>query len=105
MPNKIDPISLSDGTTITVRIERGPGGTVYHEVPSRRRPGSRLMRIGTGMFLVMRESIGPIEDPRFAHAGDDAEGAEVALAFFAESAEACIQHAREFNIPVERCYA
>ncbi|PPT14834.1 hypothetical protein [Streptomyces cinnamoneus] len=105
MSKYTDTVTLTDGTTLKIRIERGIAGTVFREVPSRQRPAGSLMRIGTAMHLVTRSHLTPIVPDRWASAADDAEGAEIALAFFTESAEACIEHASAEGIPVEQCYS
>lgn len=105
MSKYTDPATLSDGTTLKVRIERGIATTVYHEVPSRDRPAGSMVRIDSGMYLVVQGHLYPVMVDRYSHAGNDAEGAEIALAFFTESAEACIEHAQVEGIPIEQCYS
>ncbi|MBF9135287.1 hypothetical protein I0C86_41285 [Plantactinospora sp. S1510] len=98
--------TLSDGTTIRVRIERGIVGSVYHEVPSRKRPGGRLMRVDSHMFLLAgkRDDMVPVSHPDYAYAADDTAGAALALRFFVEGAESIIREATKDGLPVEQYY-
>ncbi|MFG3223288.1 hypothetical protein ACGF07_00710 [Kitasatospora sp. NPDC048194] len=105
MSSYTDTVTLTDGTTLKIRTERGITGTVYREIPSRQRPAGSLMRIGNTMHLVTRGYLTPIVPDRWSRAADDKEGAAIALAFFTESAEACIEHAKAEGIPVEQCYS
>jgi len=97
--------TLTDGTTIKVRTERTIAGTVYTELPSRKRAGSQLMRLGDHMFLVMRTQLVPIRHPAYEYAGTDKAGADLALAFFVESAESCIAESLAQGYPIEDNYA
>lgn len=99
--------TLSDGTTIRVRIVRGIVGTEYREVPSRKRKANAMLRIDRSMYSVVgpKAALVPVRHPDYAYASTDAEGARKALAFFVEVAESCIKHAREEGIPVEQCYS
>lgn len=98
--------TLSDGTTIKIRVERGIIGTVFHEVPSRKRKSGALLRMGNRMCLLVKDGkdFVPIRHPDYEYAADDKAGADAALRFFVDSAEATIKHAAEEGIPVEDCY-
>jgi hypothetical protein len=98
------PHTLSDGTTIRIRTRRTLVGTVYEEVPSRKRKAVTFIRLGSRMCMVFGSDLLPIENPDYAYASSDASGAEKALRFCLDSAEATIKHAAEEGIPVEDCY-
>jgi hypothetical protein len=108
MKTHTDPLTLSDGATIRVRIERGPtGDAMLHEEYGRHPHGSAIYWRGNRLFLVWgqdRELL-PIENPYFEFAETVEDAAKIALAFFALTAEEVIAHARESGIPVEACYA
>ena len=97
---------LSDGTYIRVRVERTIAGTYFHEVPSRKRKASSMLRLGNHMFGLFgpRRDLVPIRHSDYEYARTDDEGARKALAFFAEGAESCIKEAEKEGIPVEHCY-
>lgn len=75
------------------------------ELPSRKRPGGQLMRLGDHMFLIMRSHIVPIRHPDYEYASTDKAGAELALRFFVDSAEACIAESLREGYPIEDNYA
>ena len=97
--------TLTDGTTIKVRAERTIAGTYYTELPSRNRPGSQLMRLDDHMFLITRRNIVPIRHPSYEYAYTDKAGAELAMAFFVDSAESCIAESMREGYPIEDNYA
>lgn len=98
--------TLSDGTTIKIRSVKSIIGTEYQEVPSRKRKAGTMLRIDGRMYMIFgpKKALVPVRHPDYEYASTDAEGARKALAFFVEAAEACIKHAAEERIPVERCY-
>jgi hypothetical protein len=104
MPKLSKPHTLSDGTTIRIRTRRTLAGTVFEEVPSRKRNGATLMRLGNRMCLVFRKDLLPIENPDYSTATSDKAGAEVAMRFCVAGAESVIEHAASEGIPVEDCY-
>ena len=98
--------TLTDGTTIKVRTQRTIAGqAIYTELPSRKRSGSQLMRLGDHMFLVGRRHLVSISHPKHEYASTDKAGAELALAFFVDSAEACIAESLREGYPIEDNYA
>ncbi|PCG86388.1 hypothetical protein CIB93_09150 [Streptomyces sp. WZ.A104] len=106
MKTRTEPITLSDGATIRVRIERGPtGDTILHEDYARHHDASAIYWRGHQLYLVWEDQLHPIEHPQFKLATTLDEAAETALAFFAKCAEDTITHAREHGIPVEACYS
>lgn len=106
MKTHTDPITLSDGATIRVRIERGPtGDAIFHEDYARHPHGSAIYWRGHQLYLLWGDKLHPIELPRFESADSLSEAAETALAFFAKCAEDTIAHARDQGIPVEECYS
>lgn len=104
-PVKKRQATLSDGTTVAIRVTRTIAGTVYDEVPSRKRPGAQLMRLDSSMLLVFGSQLVPISHPSYSYASTDEAGADVALAFCVEGAESCIVEAAKWDIPVEQCYS
>jgi hypothetical protein len=98
--------TLSDGTTISVKVVRGIVGTEYREVPSRKRKANTMLRIDNRMYALFgpKQAMIPVRHPDYEYASTEAEGARKALAFFVEGAEACIKHAAEEGISVEDCY-
>jgi hypothetical protein len=101
-----DRMTLSDGATVRVRIERGiTGDAVFHELNSNNwRGGGRIYWSGEGLYLMFGDDLLRMQNSRYESAGTAAEGAEKALAFFTECAENCIRHARGEGIPVSQCY-
>lgn len=97
--------TLSDGTTIKVKVIRELVGTRFVEIASRKRTTTTIMRIDGPMYLVTREQLVPISHPSYGYASTDIKGAELALAFFVDSAESCIAHAAEEGIDVSECYS
>ncbi|MFI8815703.1 MULTISPECIES: hypothetical protein [unclassified Streptomyces] len=98
--------TLSDGTTVRVKVERATIGTHFHEVPSRKRKANSMLRMGNSMFAVVgpRQDLIPVRHPDYEYASTDDEGARKALAFFVECAESCIKEAKRERISVEQCY-
>lgn len=101
-----DTHTLSDGTTIRVRVSKGLIGTEYREMPSRNLRAGAMLRIDRRMYVIAgpNNDLVPVQHPDYEYATTDTEGARKALAFFVEAAESCIKHAQEEGIPVERCY-
>ncbi|MFF7254821.1 hypothetical protein [Streptomyces microflavus] len=101
-----DRVTLSDGATIRVRVERGAMGHVMlHELNSNNwRGGGRILWYGERLHLMFGEEPHAMQNPRFEFAGTVEEAAEKALAFFVECAENCIRHAQGEGIPVSACY-
>lgn len=105
------PHKLSDGTTMRIRMRRTIAGTYFEEVHSlkgRQKFGS-LWRLDTAMFFIPggvdRDYVpGRITNPDYGYARDDKHGMEVALKFFVDSAEACIQEAAKEGLPVISMY-
>jgi hypothetical protein len=99
--------TLSDGTTVRVKVQRTIAGTYFHEVPSRKRKANSMMRLGTSMFAICgpRQDLVPVSNSKYDYAGSDDDGARKALAFFVECAEGCIKEAEKEGIPVEQCYS
>lgn len=99
--------TLSDRTTIRVKVERTIIGTYFHEIPSRKRKANTMIRIGHQMYSVIgpRQSLIPVSHPEYSVAYSDDAAARIALAMFVEVAESCIKHAEEEGIPVEQCYS
>lgn len=96
---------LSDGTTLKVVTHRTIAGTYFQEVPSRKRKASMLFRLESRMFLVFGNGqLIRITHNDYSYAASDREGAELALRFFAEGAEACIAEAAKEGLPVESMY-
>ncbi|MEV3858449.1 hypothetical protein AB0J38_29560 [Streptomyces sp. NPDC050095] len=102
-----DRVTLSDGATIRVRIERGiTGDAVFHELNSNDwSGGGRIYWLGERLFLMFGDELLAMRNARYELAGTLAEAAETALAFFVECAETCISHAKSEGIPVSDCYA
>ncbi|MGV9312616.1 hypothetical protein ACWDR0_10515 [Streptomyces sp. NPDC003691] len=102
-----DRVTLSDGATVRVRVERGiTDDAVLHEQNSNNPGGGgRIYWSGQNLYLMFdgRELL-PMQNPRYEFAGTADEAAENALAFFTECAENCIQHANAEGIPVRACY-
>ncbi|MFJ3974861.1 hypothetical protein [Streptomyces sp. NPDC090021] len=101
-----DRMTLSDGATIRVRIERGlTGDAVLHELNSNNwRGGGRIYWSGGALYLMFGDELLQMQNSRYETAGTTAEAAEKALAFFTECAENCIRHAQAEGIPVRDCY-
>ncbi|MGW3336182.1 hypothetical protein ACWDCL_01710 [Streptomyces sp. NPDC001009] len=103
-----DRLTLSDGATVRVRIERGlTDDAVLHELNSNNwKGGGRIYWSGSALYLMWgeRDELLPIQNPRYESAGTVTEAAAKALAFFAHCAENCITHARTWGIPVQSCY-
>lgn len=106
MRNHTETVTLSDGATLRVRIERGPMGDVmlHEENGNNGNGGGRIYWRTSRLYLMFGDKAMPMENPRFENADTIAEAAEMALAFFVECAENCIQHAKAEGIPVEHCY-
>lgn len=96
--------TLSDGTTLGIRVVPLIMGEEYREVPSRKRRAGALVRIDTSMYLVAAKNLVPIRHPDYSFAGNRKAARELALRFFVESAEGCIEEAAREGIPVEQCY-
>ncbi|MFE0104162.1 hypothetical protein [Streptomyces sp. NPDC059009] len=101
-----DRVSLSDGATIRVRIERGAtGDAVLHELNSNNwQGGGRIYWRGERLFLMFGDELLAMQNARYEFAGTLADAAEKAVAFFVECAENCIRHAKSEGIPVSACY-
>ncbi|MFF4244329.1 hypothetical protein ACFYY2_07615 [Streptomyces sp. NPDC001822] len=101
-----EAVTLSDGATVRVRIERGPmGDAMLHEQNSNNwRGGGRIYWRGRRLHLMFGDDSMPMQNPRFEFADDVDEAAEMALAFFVECAESCVTHAKGEGIPVQSCY-
>jgi hypothetical protein len=106
MTTHTDRATLSDGATVRVRIERGiTGDAVLHELNANNpNGGSRIYWSGEGLYLMLRDDLLRMQNPRYEFAGTATEAAEKALAFFTECAESCIRHAQAEGIPVQACY-
>jgi hypothetical protein len=105
------PHKLSDGNTMRVRTRRTIAGTYYEEVHSLKgRPHAcTLWRLGTAMFLIpggvdRDYTPGRITNPDYSYARDDKHGAEVAMRFFVDGAESCIEEARKECLPTIAMY-
>ena len=97
---------LSDGTTISIKVQTDLSGTAhYTEVPSRRRQGCTFLRIGHHMYLVIHGDMVRITTPKYVYAASVREGAAKALAFCVDSAETVIAEAAKDGLPVEDYYA
>ncbi|MCC2278921.1 hypothetical protein LKL35_26345 [Streptomyces sp. ET3-23] len=107
MSTQTETVTLSDGATLRVSIERGPtGDAVFHERNTNNpRGGGRIYWRGEHLYLLFNDELLAMQDPRFEFAHGEADAAEKALAFFVQCAESCIQHARAEGIPVEHCYS
>ena len=97
---------LSDGTTITVRLNRGLIGTQFTEVHSVRGVSKHaLLWMDGGMYALYGDrDMARIRHPDYSYATDAAEAGRKALAFFVDSAESVIEHAKSEGIPVADCY-
>jgi hypothetical protein len=102
------PHKLSDGNTMRVRTRRTIAGTYFEEVHSLKdRPHQHsLWLLGTSMFLVMANTSEPqsISNPDYSYARDNKHGAEVAMRFFVDGAESCIEEARKEGLPTISMY-
>lgn len=96
--------TLSDGTTLRVRIRTSIAGTFFTEVPSWERKTSTMMRLDTRMFILAAKHLVGITHPDYSYAEDDKAGAEIAMKFFVECAESCIAEALKEGIPVAAMY-
>ncbi len=106
MKTHTDRLTLSDGASMRVRIERGlTGDAVFHEQNANNpRGGGRIYWSGEGLYLMFGDGLLRMQNPRFEMAQTLSDAAEKALAFFVECAENCIQHAKAEGIPVHACY-
>lgn len=97
---------LSDGTTITVRRARTLIGATFTEVHSVRGVNTNaLLWMDGGMYgLCGRGDMMRISNPDYSYAPTEADAARTALAFFVDSAESVIEHAKREGIPVADCY-
>jgi hypothetical protein len=96
---------LSDGTTITLRQSRTLIGTQFTEVHSVRGvSGWSLLWMDGGMYALRGRDMQRITNPAYSHAPTQAEAARKALAFYVDSAESVIEHAKREGIPVADCY-
>ncbi|MCY0955823.1 hypothetical protein [Streptomyces sp. H27-H5] len=96
--------TLSDGTTLGIRVVGLIVGEEYLEVPSRKRKAGSLMRIDKSMYLMAAKNLVPIRHPDYSYAESRKAARELALRFFVQSAEGCIEEAAKEGIPVEQCY-
>ncbi|MFI9205263.1 hypothetical protein [Streptomyces sp. NPDC053048] len=106
MNTHTETFSLSNGAALSVRIERGPAGDVMLHEQNTMNPhgGGRIYWRISRLYLMNGDEAMPMRNPRFECAETVGEAAELALGFFVECAESCIQHARAEGIPVEHCY-
>ncbi|WIM95789.1 hypothetical protein ACTOB_007922 [Actinoplanes oblitus] len=97
---------LSDGTTITVRRSRTLIGTQFVEVHSVRGVAKHaLLWMDGGMYVLYgKGDMMRIRHPDYSFAPTEAEAGRKALAFFVDSAESVIEHAKSEGIPVADCY-
>ena len=97
---------LSDDTTITVRPSRTLIGTQFTEVHSVRGVGKNaLLWMDGGMYALFGQGdMLRISNPDYSYAPTEAEAGRKALAFFVDSAESVIAHAKSEGIPVADCY-
>ncbi len=95
---------LSDGDTLGVRVRRDLVGTFLAEVPSYRREAGLILWLDGPMYLVWGAELVPISDPAYAYASSRDGAAELALAFFAASADAVIDRAESEGISPAECY-
>lgn len=103
------PHKLSDGNTMRVRIRRTIAGTYFEEIHSLkdRQDQQSLWLLDTTMFLVLKQNPNrpiPISHPDYKYARDDKHGAEVAMRFFVDGAESCIEEARKEGLPTIAMY-
>ncbi|MFF7021436.1 hypothetical protein ACFY97_10515 [Streptomyces klenkii] len=106
MTTHTETITLSNGAKLRVRIERGPTNDVVLHEQNDLNPfgGGRIYWLGRVLFLMFGDELLRMQNARYEFAETASEAAEKALAFFAECAETCIQHAKAEGIPVENCY-
>ena len=96
---------LSDGTTITLRQSRTLIGTQFTEVHSVRGVSKwSLLWMDGRMYAIRNRDMMPISNPNYSHAATVAKAALKALAFYVDSAESVIEHAKREGIPVADCY-
>ena len=98
-----------DGSVFTVRTFRGLIGAEYVVTHSEiTTAGGSLMRMDLRMYYLPRGERGPlvpITNEAYRYASTDAEGAEMALAFFVDSYASTLEHARSEGIDVRECFA
>lgn len=101
-----EAVTLSNGEILYVCIERGPAGDVLFHEQNTMNPhgGGRIYWRISRLYLMNGDDSMPMLNPRFQRAESIGEAAELALGFFVECAESCIQHARAEGISVEHCY-
>lgn len=106
MSNYTETVTLSDGATLRVRIERGRAGDVmlHEQNANHGGGGSRIYWRSSRLYLMVGDEMHAMVNPRFEHAESVDEAAELALGFYVECAESCIRHARAEGIPVAHCY-
>lgn len=101
--------TLSDGSTLRIRTGvNASGGVVLTEVPSRLRTAGSLLWLagehGGPLYYISNRNLVPITHPDYRYAYDRAGAVLLALAFFVDSAEACIAHAAREGCLVSDCY-
>ncbi|NUV86619.1 hypothetical protein G6W61_10415 [Streptomyces sp. KAI-26] len=101
-----DRVTLSDGATVRVRIERGmTGDAVLHELNSNNwAGGGRIYWSGGNLYLMFGDELLAMQNARYDMAGSVTQAAEKALAFFVECAENCIRHAKHEGVDISACY-
>jgi hypothetical protein len=96
---------LSDGTTITLRQSSTLIGTQFTEVHSVRGVNKNALLWTDGrMYALHGRDMMRITNPDYSYSPTKAEAARKALAFFVDTAESVIEHAKREGIPVADCY-
>jgi len=97
---------LSDGTTIKLLQARTLIGTKFSEVHSVRGVHNwSLLWMDGGLYaLYGHGDMARIWHPDYTYAATAAEAARKALAFYVDTAESVIEHAKSEGIPVADCY-